>query len=52
MKKLLYLLVFAFAFNLIPVISDDNGVVWVKGYGVNKKNAVTDMTKNILSLEW
>ena len=37
--------------NLIPVISDDNGVVWVKGYGVNKKNAVTDMTKNILSLE-
>lgn len=38
--------------DLIPVISDDNGVVWVKGYGVNKKNAVTDMTKNILSLEW
>ncbi len=37
--------------DLIPVISDDNGVVWVKGYGVNKKNAVTDMTKNILSLE-
>lgn len=38
--------------DLIPVISDNNGVVWVKGYGVNKKNAVTDMTKNILSLEW
>lgn len=37
--------------DFIPVISDDNGVVWVKGYGVNKKNAVTDMTKNILSLE-
>ncbi len=37
--------------DLIPVIADDNGVVWVKGYGVNKKNAVTDTTKNILSLE-
>ena len=35
----------------IPVISDDNGVVWVYGFGVNKKNAVKRETKNILSVE-
>lgn len=35
----------------IPVISDKNGVVWVYGFGVNKKNAVKKETKNILSVE-
>jgi tRNA(Ile)-lysidine synthase len=34
----------------IPVISDDNGVVWVSGFGVNKNNAVKEDTKNILSI--
>lgn len=34
----------------IPVISDDNGVVWVFGFGVNKNNAVKENTKNILSV--
>lgn len=36
--------------NLIPVISDDNGVVWVFGFGVNKKNVITEKSKNILSI--
>ena len=36
--------------DLIPVISDDNGVVWVSGFGVNKNNAVKEDTKNILSI--
>lgn len=35
----------------IPVISDDNGVVWVFGFGVNKNNAKTENTKNILSVK-
>jgi len=35
----------------IPVIADDNGVVWVFGFGVNKKNAKTENTKNILSVK-
>ena len=36
--------------GLIPVISDDNGIVWVYGFGVNKKNAKTVNSKNILSV--
>ena len=36
--------------DIIPVIVDDNGVVWVLGFGVNKKNAKTEKSKNILSL--
>ena len=36
--------------NLIPVLSDDNGIVWVFGFGVNKKNAKTEKSKNILSV--
>ena len=35
----------------IPVIADDNGIVWVFGFGVNKKNAKTENTKNILSVK-
>ena len=35
----------------IPVVSDDNGVVWVYGFGVNKNNAIKRETKNILSVE-
>ncbi len=34
--------------DFVPVISDDNGVVWVYGIGVNKKNAVNRESKKIL----
>ena len=36
--------------DVIPVIADDNGVVWVFGFGVNKKNTKTKESKNILSV--
>ena len=36
--------------SLIPVIADENGVVWVFGFGVNKNNAKTKESKNILSV--
>jgi tRNA(Ile)-lysidine synthase len=36
--------------DLIPVLVDDNGVIWVAGYGVNKGNALKKSTKNILSV--
>ena len=36
--------------ELIPVIADDNGVVWVFGFGANKSNAKTEKSKNILSV--
>ena len=36
--------------DIIPVLSDDNGIVWVYGFGVNKKNAKTVNSKNILSV--
>ena len=36
--------------DLIPVLADDNGVIWVMGFGVNKNNAVKKETKNILSV--
>ena len=32
------------------MLSDDNGIVWVFGFGVNKKNAKTEKSKNILSV--
>lgn len=35
----------------IPVLADDNGVVWVMGFGVNKKNAVTDNSTNVIKIE-
>lgn len=34
--------------NFIPVLSDDKGVVWVFGFGVNKRNSVTEKTKNVI----
>ena len=34
--------------NKIPVISDDNGIVWVFGFGVTKRCCVTDQTDNII----
>lgn len=34
--------------NKIPVISDDNGVVWVFGFGVTKRCCETDQTDNII----
>ena len=37
--------------DIIPVIVDDNGVVWVSGFGVNKKNAKTEKSKKILSVK-
>ena len=36
--------------DLIPVLVDDDGVIWVAGYGVNKGNALKKSTKNILSV--
>lgn len=33
--------------NIIPVISDDAGVIWVYGIGVNSRVAVGSKTKNI-----
>lgn len=36
--------------DLIPVIADDNGIVWAFGFGVNKRNAKTEKSKNILSV--
>jgi hypothetical protein len=35
----------------VPVISDDNGVVWVYGVGVNKRNAVSRDSKKILFIK-
>ena len=32
----------------IPVLADENGVVWVAGFGVNKRNAVTVNSKNVI----
>ena len=34
--------------NKIPVISDDNGVVWVYGFGVTKRCCATEQTHNII----
>ena len=36
--------------GFIPVLTDETGVVWVSGFGVNKNNAVKENTKNILSI--
>ena len=33
--------------NKIAVLSDENGVLWVEGFGAAEKAAVTDKTKNI-----
>mgnify|MGYP003510491765 CR=1 FL=1 len=33
--------------NIIPVISDGAGVIWVYGIGVNSRVAVSSKTKNI-----
>ena len=35
----------------IAVLSDDSGVVWVDGIGVNNKNRVTKDTRNIIYIE-
>ncbi len=35
----------------IPVLADDNGVVWLGNFGVDNRVAVTDETKNILIVE-
>ncbi len=35
----------------LPVISDDNGVVWVHKIGVSARCAVTDATKRIIKIE-
>ncbi len=34
--------------NNIPVISDDNGVVWVFGFGVTKRCCASEQTDNII----
>ncbi len=37
--------------NSIPVLADNNGVVWVMGFGVNAKNAVTENSANVIKIE-
>lgn len=37
--------------NTLPVISDENGVVWVYKVGVSSRCAVTEKTKNIFKVE-
>lgn len=34
--------------SIVPVLSDDSGVVWVYGFGVNERCRVTEKTKNII----
>lgn len=36
----------------IPVLSDDEGVVWVMGYGCTKRCAVDSNSKNVLIIEF
>lgn len=36
--------------DLIPVISDDSGVVWVYGFGVTKRCSLTGNSNNIISV--
>ena len=35
----------------IPVIADDEGIIWVYGIGIAKRVAVTEKTENILIVE-
>ncbi len=37
--------------EFIPVLADEKGVVWVAGFGVNKRNAVTANSKNVILVE-
>lgn len=37
--------------NKIAVLADDNGVLWVEGFGADKRAAVSSKTKNVLVIE-
>ena len=37
--------------EILPVISDDGGVVWIHGIGIAQRCAVTDKTKRIFNIE-
>ncbi len=37
--------------DLIPVLADECGVVWVFGFGANLKNAANEKSTNVISLE-
>ncbi len=37
--------------SVLPVAADDNGVVWVCGFGVDERCAVSDSTKRAIKLE-
>ena len=37
--------------DAIPLISDDNGVVWLYGFGVDESVAVDDLTKTVILIE-
>lgn len=37
--------------DIVPVLTDEHGVVWVYGFGVNKRNAVNENTKKIMALK-
>ena len=34
--------------NQIPVLADEKGIVWVFGFGVNKRNALTEKSSNLI----
>jgi tRNA(Ile)-lysidine synthetase-like protein len=36
--------------NCIPILCDDDGVVWVYGFGVNKRNTITPNTNKAMPL--
>ena len=38
--------------NHLPVIADDNGAVWVLGFGADKRVSVDENTKNIFLIEY
>ena len=35
----------------VPVLADEKGVVWVFGFGVNKRNSMTNETKNVIHIK-
>ena len=35
----------------VPVLADEKGVVWVFGFGVNKRNSITNETKNAIHIK-
>lgn len=38
--------------NLVPIVSDENGIVWVAGFGVDESRLPDEYTENIIIFEW